>query len=545
MAARQGASDSMNPSSQTSVFIVGGGPVGLAMALLLDRFGIDCVVVEKSPATTDHPKSRGCSVRTMELFRQWGVEQPIRTRGLPNGSDVFAIVESVTGREFGRTRPEPDLGHTPAWKCLAPQDVVEEEIFRVLKTSRHARVLFSTEFVSFEQTADGVKVRTRALASGKEQEWSAKYLIAADGAGSQTRRDAGIEMVGPATLAVMANEYWRGDLTPYTTTRNTVGFIIVPPGPAGMQSTILNTNGRDRWLTLFSIGGMQDEREKPWSDAEVVEFIRRQAGVPALPVELINRSIWRMSRQVAAQFRRDRLFIVGDAAHRFPPTGGFGLNTGVQDAHNLAWKLAFVLKGWASDRLLDTYGSERHPIAESNADFSFGNSFRFPLIAEAVRAGNPDQLAFRINDMDNHIHSSGQALGFSYGQGAVIPDGTVARPLDPRDYTPSDRPGSRFPHLWLDLARQQSTLDWFDKEFAVVAGPMGSEWLEAGKRVSARLGLPLALHSLPTANPNDGILIGMRGAALVRPDGHVAWRMPWLPSDPAKELANILTALLQ
>src|SRR5271155_2917673 len=161
MAARQGASDAMNSHLQTSVFIVGGGPVGLAMALLLDRFGIDCVVVEKSPSTTDHPKSRGCSVRTMELFRQWGVEQPIRARGLPNGSDVFAIVESVTGREFGRTRPEPDLGHTAAWKCLAPQDVVEEEIFRVLKTSRHARVLLSTEFVSFEQTADNVKVRTR------------------------------------------------------------------------------------------------------------------------------------------------------------------------------------------------------------------------------------------------------------------------------------------------------------------------------------------------------------------------------------------------
>src|SRR5262249_39933233 len=251
------------------------------------------------------------------------------------------------------------------------------------------------------------------------------------------------------------------------------------------------------------------------------------------------------TRQVASQFQRGRVFLAGDAAHRFPPTGGFGLNSGVQDVHNLAWKIAYVLRGWASERLLDSYSIERKAIAESNADFSLGNSFRFPLVSEAIRSANPDQIAFRINDVDNHLHSIGQSLGFIYHQGAVLPDGTAAPAHNSRIYTPCDRPGSRFPHLWLDLTRTESTLDWFDREFVVVAGPMGGEWLEAGKRVAEKSRLPLGLRTLPMPHPNDGIRMGRGGAVLVRPDGHVAWRMPWLPSAPERELGQALTALLR
>jgi 2-polyprenyl-6-methoxyphenol hydroxylase-like FAD-dependent oxidoreductase len=528
--------------NETSVFIVGGGPVGLAMALLLDRFGIDCVVAEKNASTTEHPKSRGCLVRTMELFRQWGIEAAIRARGLPDNSDVFAFVESVAGKEYGRTRPEPDLGQTPAWKCIVAQDAVEEEILKALKSSRYARVLFSTEADSLAEEGDRITVRTRSLMSGAEERWRARYLIAADGAGSPIRREAGIEMVGPATLAVMANEYWRGDLSRFESTQSTTAFFITSKESGTLPSTILNTNGHDRWLTLFSVGA--DEHARPQSDVELVNFIRRQTGVADLGVELINRSVWRMSRQVATEFKRGRVFLVGDSAHRFPPTGGFGLNTGVQDAHNLAWKIAFVMSGWASERLLDSYSTERKPVAESNADFSLGNSFRFPLVAEAIRSGNPDQIAFRINDVDNHLHSIGQGLGFTYESGAVIADGTAPPARDTRHYRPSDRPGSRFPHIWLDLTRRSSTLDWFDKQFALVTGPMGGDWLEAGKRVSAKTRLPLQMQTLPTANPDDGFMLGLRGAVLVRPDGHVAWRMPWPPADPDRELAQALSALL-
>ena len=535
----------MQPVIATSVFIVGGGPVGLAMALLLDRFAVDCVVVEKSPTTTDHPKSRGCWVRTMEIFRQWGIEQRIRERGLQDNSDMFVQVESIAGREIGRSRPEPNLGQTPAWKSLVAQDAVEEEIYRVVEKSRHAKVHFSTEFVGFEETPDGIVAETRVVGSGKSQRWQAKYLIAADGAGSQTRRAADIEMIGPASLAVLLNEYWRADLSRFPLAREAAGYQIFPTDRDVPRAGILNTNGRDRWLSIIQIGQEADERPRPWSDAETIEIIRQHVGVPDLSVELLNRSIWRMSKQVAAKFRQKRVFVVGDAAHRFPPTGGFGLNSGVQDAHNLAWKLAFVLRGMASDRLLDSYDMERRPVAQSNADFSFGNRLRFLRMDEAVRSGNEDYIRFWINDLDNHLHSIGQGLGFAYEEGAVIQDGTARGGHLTRTYFPTDRPGARFPHLWLDMPRKHSTLDWFDKDFTLVAGPMGNDWLEAGKRAGEKLRLPLGLHTLPTAEPAHGFQMGLRGAVLVRPDGHVAWRMPYLPPDPAAAIAGALTSLLQ
>jgi 2-polyprenyl-6-methoxyphenol hydroxylase-like FAD-dependent oxidoreductase len=536
---------SSETSRRTSIMIVGGGPVGLAMGLLLDRFGIDAMIVEKSPTTTDHPKSRGCWVRTMEIFRQWGIEQAIRDRGLQDKSDMFVQVESIAGREISRSRPEPNLGQTPAWKSLVAQDAVEEEIYRVIEHSNLVQVHFSTEFVGFEEVEDGVICEIRSVETGRSEYWHAKYLLACDGAGSRTRRSAGIEMEGPATLAVIQNEYWRGDLSRFPLAREAAGYMVYSNQP-GMppRASILNTNGKDRWLSLIQIGWEKDERPRPWTDAEMIEIIRKQAGVPDLDVTLLNRSIWRMSRQVANSFRNRRVFLIGDAAHRFPPTGGFGLNSGVQDAHNLAWKLVYVLRGQASEKLLDTYDVERRPVAQSNADFSYGNMIRFRRIDDAVRSGNEDRIRFWVNDLDNHLHSIGQALGFSYEEGAVIPDGTPRGGHLTRVYAPSDRPGGRFPHVWLDMARKHSTLDWFDKEFTVVTGPLGDDWLEAGREVANKTGTPLNLQKLPNAHPADGIHMGLRGAVLVRPDGHVAWRMPYIPENPARELAGALQTVL-
>ncbi|MBV8653165.1 MAG: FAD-dependent monooxygenase, partial [Alphaproteobacteria bacterium] len=478
-------------------------------------------------------------------FRLWGIEQAIRDRGLQDSSDMFVQVERIAGREISRSRPEPNLGETHAWKSLVAQDAVEEEIYKVIEHSNLVQVHFSTEFVGFEEVEDGVVCEIRSVETGRTERWHAGYLLACDGAGSQTRRRAEIEMVGPATLAVMLNEYWRGDLSRFPITREAAGYQVYSETP-GMprRAAILNTNGRDRWLSVIQIGEQKDDRPRPWTDAETIDIIRTHAGVPDLDVTLLNRSIWRMSKQVAAQFRKNRVFVVGDAAHRFPPTGGFGLNSGVQDAHNLAWKLVYVLRGLASDKLLDSYDVERRPVAQSNADFSYGNMIRFRRLDDAVRSGNEDRIRFWVNDLDNHLHSIGQALGFVYEEGAVVPDGTPRGGHLTRTYFPSDRPGGRFPHIWLDMARKRSTLDWFDKEFTVVTGPLGGEWLEAGRNVTRKLGIPLGLQQLPDAHQADGIQMGLRGAVLVRPDGHVAWRMPYIPEDPARELAGALQTVL-
>ena len=183
-------------------------------------------------------------------------------------------------------------------------------------------------------------------------------------------------------------------------------------------------------------------------------------------------------------------------------------------------------------------------MADSNADFSLHNNARFMQTDEAMRSGDPDRINFWIRDSDNHIHSIGQSLGFVYEDGAVIADGTGRHVLRPRWYEPSDRPGARFPHIWLDLARRHTTLDWFDQEFVLVAGPKADAWMEAAKKVSGTHGRTVQAYQLEDTHEEDGLLLGLRGAVLVRPDGHVAFRMPWTPADPAAELAGVLSRLL-
>jgi putative polyketide hydroxylase/tetracenomycin A2 monooxygenase-dioxygenase len=251
-----------------------------------------------------------------------------------------------------------------------------------------------------------------------------------------------------------------------------------------------------------------------------------------------------MSMQTAESFRRGRVLLAGDAAHRFPPTGGFGLNSGVQDAHNLAWKLALVLRGQAGERLLDSYDAERRPVAVSNAEFSFHNSLRMEQLWRAAQSGHPGRFEFWIDDLDNHLHSVGQSLGFHYASGAVIGDASTPPPQSSRYYHPVDRPGSRFPHVWLDPEQTRSTLDWFDDRFTLATGESADDWRRAAELVSARTGVPLVARRLPARAADAGCKLGARGAALVRPDGHVAWRMAWTSPDPAGELEGALRSVL-
>jgi len=532
-------------ANATAVFIVGGGPSGLAMALLMDRFQVPFVLVERNAGLTDHPRARGAWVRTVELFRQWGIERAVKARGLPDDANGFAFVESIAGHEYGRVPREIDLGQTPAWKCTVSQDVVEDELFQVVKRSPWGRVHHATEFIRHEEVTGGIQAITRDNATGRETHWSARYLIAADGAGSGLRHQMDIAMTGPSSLAIMNNDYWQGDLAHLPSVRQVGVFRIMPGDPEVASASVLNTNGADRWLTVTKVGDGQDQTPPQRSDAEVVRLARAHSGIANLDVKLINRSVWRVSKQVAASYARGRAFLIGDAAHRFPPTGGYGMNTGIQDAHNLAWKLAMVLRGQAGEALLDSYDAERRPIGQANANFSHGNTVRFMKMEEAFQARNLQAINFWIKDVVHHSHSIGLGLGFGYDEGALIPDGTASRGITLGRYDPSDRPGGRFPHLWLDLARQRSTLDLFDRDFIVVHGPKSADWRAAAHDVGERLGMSIGTVELDTVDPRDGLEMSLYGAVLVRPDGHVAWRMPWIPVDPAASLAQALAQILR
>ncbi len=401
---------------------------------------------------------------------------------------------------------------------------------------------FDTECTGFEQDAGGVTVRTVHAQSGIETEIRCEYLIACDGAGSRLRRIAGVPMTGIPSIAYMANDYLRVDLSDFPVARAAAGMLLAPKDPGDSWLTLLNTDGRDRWLVFRKIGTDKDDRDRVPSDEEVVADAKRRLGVDRT-VEVINRSTWRSAREVAERYREGRVLLAGDAAHRFLPTGGQGMNTGIADAHNLAWKLAYALTGAMDPGVLATYDIERRPAGNSAADFQARTGRRLSAVQERIDLADDDSFAFWTHELEKHVKSIGLALGQWYPEGVLLADETTPPTFDPARYTPVDRPGHRFPHLWVDEGKSESTIDWFDRAFVLVTGPLAEEWRAAGARLAADMIAPLTIKALAAPDRERGIMIGRHGAVLVRPDGYVAWRYPGRCADAVAELRKVLLAL--
>ena len=522
---------------ECSVLIVGGGPVGLSAAVCLGRQGIDCIVVERHASVTDHPKARGVNIRTMELFRLWGIEEEIRRRALPPGSARFIYCTTLTGPELARTAdPGWDERLSPTGRTLVSQDVAEEVLLAAARSYRGVSVDFSSEVVGLVEDSGGVRATVRTT-SGETGEIRARFAIAADGASSGTRRALGIEMEGPGLLAWCASIYYRAELTDLVADRPAAAYLTFEDGqPTG---GLFSVNGSDRWITINRLAGGNEPRPPLPTPEESVALVRRLVGRPEQPVDVLDTMIWGMGATVAREFQRGRIFLAGDAAHRLPPTGGFGMNTGIQDAHNLAWKLALVVRGEASEELLSTYHEERHPVAQSNVAWSLNNAQRFAKIAEVVAKGDRQEMDRMMEEQLEHLRADGQDLGFCYERGAVIADRSVGENDGGRRYTASDRPGCRYPHAWIERdGRSISTLDLFDTRFTLVTGANAGRMGQAGRALS----MPLQVHQLKEEVP--GAAAGRQGAVLVRPDGHVAWRALSEPENPAAELRAVFQQLL-
>jgi 2-polyprenyl-6-methoxyphenol hydroxylase-like FAD-dependent oxidoreductase len=530
------------------VLIVGGGPVGLMASLLLSRLGIRSLLVERHPGTAIHPKARGINARTMEVFRQQGIEAAVRKAGLPPERTGFIVwAKSLAGEEIERRVPwgrsEKSVDVSPVRACLCAQDYLEPVLRRCAEAEAPGELRFGTELKGFAQDGTGVTATLRDVGSGAEEQVEADYMIAADGAQSQVRAALGVRMDGKKDVYDSVNILLEADLRPWTEHRPAALYFIESDK---LRGTFLTINAHDRWGFLVNSLKAQGYAPENFTPERSAELVRLAAGVPDLPVKVLGVAPWVASAHVAEQYRHGRIFLAGDAAHEMPPTGGFGMNTGVQDVHNLCWKLALVLQGRAADSLLQTYHEERQPLACTITE---------QALANAVSMGRLKKTNETTSARPEFLNEQGMIFGASYSSAAIVPDGSpppaVANPIT--DYAASGRPGGRAPHAWLQRqdGERVSSIDLVGRGFVLLAGASGAAWAEAAKANSANNGIEVTAATVGNGGLQavDGRWretygINEAGAVLVRPDGYVGWRSAGGVADPARTLAHAVSAIV-
>lgn len=524
------------------VLVVGGGPVGLTASLYLSLFGIESLLVERHPGTAILPKARALNARTMEMYRQIDLEDAIRAVAMPDrfgGTILWS--ESLAGREIKRLHPgrgsAANQALSIAGNCGCSQDILEPVLRQRAEAAGPGRLRFGTALRELNCDADGVTA-TIEDAEGRSEQVRARYLIAADGSQSRIRQQLGIGRRGEADVYDSINIHLRADLTPWIAERPAALYLIEQPE---LRGTFLTINGSDRWgflVTSLSHYGFTPEQFTP---AFSTEIVRRAVGVADLAVEVLGVSAWKASAMVAERYRAGPVFLAGDAAHEMPPTGGFGLNTGVQDAQNLAWKLAAVLRGEAGDALLDSYDAERRPVGEAVTHTSLLNALSMGRTARQTEAVLPRK---------EFLNEIGLVFGARYASRAVVSKEEPAPVADAIEaYVPSATPGCRAPHVALRKgSRKLSTTDLLGRGFVLLTAPAGSAWRAAADRLEGpRVANAVIGDEIREEEGGDWLAAyGLRedGAVLVRPDGHVAWRSPSGADDPKAVLQEVMNAIL-
>jgi len=525
-------------SSEAPVLIAGGGLTGLAVASFLARHGVRSIAVERLPQSSPLPRAAFFHMRTLEMFRELGIEARVREESakefVPDGALI--AMDCISGRKLADIISNLNEGVdevSPCRRWFLNQPSLEP-ILRERARTAGAVVLQGTEITGVEQNADGVTLRVRDVDGGNERALRGQYLVAADGGHSKVRDLLGIGYQGRGAFSKSLTIYFTADLSPWLGEKPWSIIYVNNPVLAGFFR--MNRSGRVGFLGVNTLG---DPKVDPVaasnaavdvSEARMIELVRAGVGKPDLPVQIDGFSRWRATADVAAEFQRGRVFIIGDAAHLMPPNGGFGGNTGIHDAHNLAWKLAQVIHGHAHPRLLDSYASERKPVAQFTVEQAF---------ARYVARTAPWLAATQTTDA--LAHDFDIEIGYLYGRDRVHADPRSTHGL----------PGSRLPHYWLERDGQRlSTLD-LTGNWLMLAGPDGQPCCEAARLAASDFSaLPLDALRVgsdlrdPTGNFPAAVGINSSGALLVRPDGFVAWRAESSASDPVSSVRAALSAAL-
>jgi 2,4-dichlorophenol 6-monooxygenase len=556
---------------ETPVLVVGAGPVGLAASLLLSRHGIEHLVVDRRPGPHRAPQAHVVNPRSLEIFRQIGIDTTHLRRLATPREDGGHVSWGLTlaGAELGRLpyeRQDDDvLALTPEPIINLSQHVLEPVLLGYVRDAPGSAVRWRQEWRAMTPHDGGVVSRIHDEETGDEHEVHSRWVLAADGAGSPVRKHLGIPMSGPDRLQSFVMIHFEANLRPIVRDRPAILHWIVDPEWTG---TFVAHDIDRTWVfmrpfdpTRAPAGADDPER--------CAALVRRAIGRDDVAIDVRDVSRWHMTSQVAEAYRAGRVFLVGDSAHRFPPAGGMGMNTGIQDAHNLVWKLRLVDDGRVDPRLLDTYQAERRPVAQQNADQSLTNALRMiemmttlglgedaaasraHLASLLASAEGRAEVARAIDAQRDHFDMLGLQLGFSYETGVVVPDGTPAQaPANPvRNFVPSAHPGSRLPHGWIERdGARRSSLDLVaDDAFTLVAGPGGTDWA-AACAAGATPAVRAVVAGQDFVDPDDAWLaacgVGPTGALLVRPDQHVAWRAPTGAASPRAALAAALDRLL-
>ncbi|MFK4444247.1 2-polyprenyl-6-methoxyphenol hydroxylase-like FAD-dependent oxidoreductase [Caballeronia udeis] len=536
---------------KSPVLIVGAGPIGLSLAGDLGWRGIECTLIEKSDGVIRQAKMDMVGIRSMEYCRRWGIVPWVEGAGYNRDyPQDCAWVTTLNGYEFGRepfpcASAEPCPPQSPQKRERCPQNFFDPVLRRFAERSTLATLRYETELLSFVEHAQGVTATVRNLRTGELEDIDACYLVGTDGGASTVRQALDIPMEGPAALTYTTNVIFRCDgLEQLHTMKPAYRYIFI--AAEGTWATLVAINGRDQWR--FSLVGDADKRA--YSDEELRAAIVRAVG-REFDFEILSVLPWVRRQLVAQRYGTKRVFLAGDAAHLTSPTGGFGMNTGIQDVVNLSWKLEAKIKGWGGDHILDSYEIEQRPVGLRNVAEATDNLKRmlnprvkqppqelFDNTPEGARARTEFGNAY-TEMMRREWFSIGIHLGYMYENSPlIVPDGTPAPADTVSTYTQTARPGSRAPHVWLD--KDVSTLDLFGTEFMLLRfgdnAPSGEGLITAAKERK----VPVKVVSINHAQAQAAY---ERLLVLVRPDGQCAWRGDSDPSDPQYVIDAVRGAL--